>query len=124
MDAVTLVITALSAGAGSALQDGAREVLKNAYVKLRRLAKKRVAGRPDAELALERHEAAPQKWEALLGAELSEAGAADDSDLIAAAQVLMNLVDEAGARSGKYNVTVTGSAGVQVGDRNSQVNVF
>ncbi len=36
----------------------------------------------------------------------------------------MELVDGAGARTGKYDVTITGSKGVQVGDGNIQVNRF
>ena len=36
----------------------------------------------------------------------------------------MEFVDQAGAGSGKYNVTIKDSQGVQVGDRNIQVNKF
>ena len=36
----------------------------------------------------------------------------------------MSLVDEAGTRAGKYLVTVQDSQGVQVGDRNTQTNIF
>ena len=36
----------------------------------------------------------------------------------------MNLVDEAGSRTGKYAVTVRDSQGVQVGDHNTQTNTF
>ena len=43
---------------------------------------------------------------------------------MAVAQALMSLVDEAGSRSGKYLVTVRDSQGVQVGDRNTQTNIF
>jgi RIP homotypic interaction motif len=36
----------------------------------------------------------------------------------------MDLVDKAGSRAGKYLVTVHGSQGVQVGDHNTQTNIF
>ena len=36
----------------------------------------------------------------------------------------MELVDQAGAKSGKYNVTIKDSEGIQVGDGNFQVNKF
>jgi hypothetical protein len=36
----------------------------------------------------------------------------------------MNLVDEAGSRAGKYAVRVQGSQGVQVGNYNTQRNIF
>ena len=109
MDPVTLIVTALAAGAASALQDGASAAVKDAYARLKALVKKRFAGRPKGELVLAEHEAAPQTWQAPLAAELSAAGAEGDADLVAAAQALMSLVDEAGSRSGKYVVTVRDS---------------
>lgn len=128
MDPITLIITALatgtSAGTIEALKDDAKDAVKEAYAKLRGLAKKRIAGRPDAELALARHEGAPHKWESVLASELGEAGAAADPDLVAAAKALMELVDEVGASSGKFNVTIRDSKGAQVGDGNFQVNRF
>jgi hypothetical protein len=124
MDPVTLIVTALAAGAASALQDGASSAVKDAYARVKALVKKRFANRPKGELVLAEHQAAPQTWEAPLAAELSAAGAEGDADLVAAAQALMNLVDEAGSRAGKYAVTVRDSQGVQVGDHNTQTNTF
>ena len=124
MDPVTLIVTALAAGAASALQDGTSAVVKDAYARLKALVKKQFAARPKGELVLAEHEAAPQTWEAPLAAELTAAGAEGDAHLVAAAQALMSLVDEAGSRSGKYVVTMRDSQGVQVGDRNTQTNTF
>lgn len=124
MDPITLIVTALAAGAASALQDGASAVVKDAYARLKALVGKRFACRPRGELVLAEHEAAPQTWQVPLAAELSAVGADSDNDLVAAAQALMNLVDEDGSRSGKYFVTVRDSQGVQVGDHNIQTNTF
>jgi hypothetical protein len=128
MDPVTLIVAALATGASAgtieAFKDDVRDAARRAYAKLRRLAKSRVAGRPDGELALERHESTPQRWESLLAGELTDAGAASDAELVAAAKALMELVDGAGARTGKYNVAIKDSDGVQVGDGNIQVNRF
>ena len=124
MDPVTLIVTALAAGAASALQDGASDAVKNAYARLKALVAKRFADRPKGELVLAEHEAAPQTWEKPLAAELSASGAEGDADLVGAAQALMSLVDEAGSRSGKYLVAVRDSHGVQVGDHNTQTNAF
>jgi RIP homotypic interaction motif len=128
MEPITLIVTALAAGASAgaidALKDNAKEMASTAYAKLRGLARKRIAGRPDGELALERHEAAPQRWEAVLTDELTAAGAANDAELVTAAKAFMDLIDQAGAKSGKYNVTIKDSKGVQVGDGNVQVNRF
>jgi hypothetical protein len=124
MDPITLIVTALAAGAASALQDGASAAVKDAYARLKALVSKRFADRPKGELVLAEHETAPQTWQAPLAAELSVVGAESDADLAAAAQALMSLVDEAGARSGKYVVAVRDSQGVQIGDHNTQTNTF
>jgi hypothetical protein len=128
MDPVTLIVTALAAGASaggiSALQDDVKEAIKSAHSKLRGLAQKRVAGRQVAEMALAQYEADPKAWEAPLTVTLTEVGAADDADLVAAAEALMKLVDQAGASAGKYNVTIHGGQGIQVGDHNTQTNTF
>jgi hypothetical protein len=73
---------------------------------------------------LARHEADPQIWQAPLAAELTQAEAGEDTRLAAATQALMELVDTAGARSGKYAVTIFGARGAQVGDQNTQTNTF
>ena len=124
MDPVTLIVTALAAGAASALQDGASSAVKDAYARLKALAKKRFASNPKGEMVLAEYQASPETWEGLLAAELSEAGSDGDANLVAAAQALMNLVDEAGSQAGKYDVTVRDSQGVQVGDHNTQTNTF
>ena len=85
---------------------------------------RRFAGRAKAELVLAEHQAAPQTWDKPLAAELSAAGADSDTDLVAAAQALMSLVDAAGSQAGKYVVTVRDSQGVQVGDHGTQTNIF
>jgi hypothetical protein len=76
------------------------------------------------ELALAEYEADPQMWKPQLRAELVATDAARDLDLVDDARVLMSLVDEVGARSGKYVVSIQGSQGVQVGDGNTQTNTF
>ena len=124
MDPVTLIVTALAAGAASALQDGVSAAVKDAYGRLRSAVRKRLAGRPDGDLVLARHEGAPQTWQAPLAAELSQARAGEDADLTAAAQALMELLDASGSQEGKYRVMVSDSQGVQVGDGNTQTNSF
>jgi len=124
MDPITLIVTALAAGVTSGTADVTSAAVKAAYRKLWNLVRKRFAGRPEAELVLARHESAPGTWQEPLAAELTEAGADRDADLLAAAQDLMSLLDGAGARAGKYTVDVRGAQGVQVGDLGRQDNVF
>ena len=120
MDPVTLIITALASGAGSGLKDTASSAVKDAYSGLKTLASRALAGRNKGELVLAEHEQAPQVWEKPLAEELRAAGAADDADLLAAAELLLSLVDATGTAEGKYRVTIQNSQGVQVGDHNTQ----
>jgi hypothetical protein len=128
VDPITLIVTALAAGASAgaleALKDDVKERAKAAYAKLDELVKQRFRGNARAEFVLAEHSADPETYQAPLAKKLTESGAADDAELLTAARALMELVDQAGARAGKYNVTVTNSKGVQIGDSNIQVNQF
>jgi hypothetical protein len=117
-------VTALAAGAALGLKDTASAAVLDAYASLKSLVRRRLAGRSDGELVLERHAEAPSTWEGPLAAELTAAGASTDSALLAAAQALMMLADETGTAKGKYRVDARGAQGVQVGDHNSQHNTF
>ncbi len=123
MDPITLIVTALAAGAALGVQDTASAMVKDAYASLKALVRRRLGGDPGAELVLTRHEHAPETWQAPLMAELARAGADGDGDLIAAAKALLDLAGEAGG-AGKYTVDARGAQGVQIGDRNRQDNVF
>jgi RIP homotypic interaction motif len=121
MDPVTLIVTALAAGGASALQDDAKAVL----ARLRGLAGKRLSACPAGQVVLAQHEQAPDAYAKSLEYEFAQSGAAADPELISVAAELMRLLDASGAAAaGKYNVTVHGSSGVQVGDNNTQVNHF
>lgn len=124
MDPITLIVTALAAGAALGVSDTASSAVKDAYAGLRALVKKRLGGRADAELVLAKHEQAAETWRPPLVAELAQAGADRDTELLVAAEALMGLVDAAGTQAGKYAVDVRGAQGVQVGDGNRQDNVF
>ncbi|MGO9082843.1 MAG: hypothetical protein ACLQDY_28085 [Streptosporangiaceae bacterium] len=126
MDPISLIVAALAAGAAAGVQGTAASAVRDAYAGLKALVKKRFAGRPDAELILARHERAPQTWQAPLAAELSEARADRDPDLVAAAQALMDLVERAGSRTENYNVDARGSQGAQIGGHGniSQGNIY
>ncbi len=124
MDPITLIVTALAAGAALGVKDTASSAVRDAYASLKALVQKRFAGRPAGELVLAEHESAPGTWDKPLAAQLGEVGADRDADVVAAAQELMRLVDEAGSRAGKYTVDVRGAQGVQVGDHSTQHNVF
>jgi hypothetical protein len=124
MDPITLIVTALAAGAASALQDDAKGSVKAAFARLKQLVKRRFKDPANGEYLLEKHANAPELWQAPLTQELSESGAASDQELASAAQEVMALVDPQGSQAGKYMVNVSGSQGVQVGDHNTQHNTY
>jgi hypothetical protein len=66
MDPITLIVSALAAGAAVGAQDTVSAMVKDAYAGLKALARKRLGGRPGAELVLARHEQAPETWQAPL----------------------------------------------------------
>ena len=123
LDPITLIVTALVAGAALGVQDTASEMVKDAYASLKALVRRRLGNDPGAEIVLARHERAPETWQAPLMAELARTGADGDGDLLAAAKALLDLVGGAEA-AGKYAVDVRGAQGVQIGDHNRQDNVF
>ncbi len=124
MEPVSLIVLALAAGAGAGLKDTASQAVTDAYGALRSLARRRLHGQRDGELVLDRHETSPDAWAGPLAQALAGAGAGGDADLIAAARALLGLTDPAGSRQGRYQVLVTGSQGVMVGDHNVQHNQF
>ena len=124
MDPVTVIVSALGAGGALGLKDSASSAVKDAYAALKALAAKKLASRPGADVVLARHEEDPGIWRAPLLDELEKAGADRDDDLLAAAQALLALADEAGTREGRYVVDARGSQGVVIGDHNNVHNVF
>jgi hypothetical protein len=128
MEPITLILTALAAGASAgpldALKDDVKDKAKAAYTRLHGLVSHRFQGHPSAEIVLSEYQADPETYSAPLAKKLSEAGAGDDAELVALAKALMELIDQSGTAAGKYNVTVRDSKGVQIGDGNFQVNKF
>jgi hypothetical protein len=115
MDPVSLVVAALSAGAAAAAKDTAAQVVKDAYEALKALVKRKVAGDPGAAEALDRHEDSPAVWDKRLRQAL-DAPDRVDNQVVVSAQRLLALLDAAGSRQGKYQVTVTGGKGTVIGD--------
>lgn len=124
MDPVTLIVSALAAGALKGAGETAGTAVKDAYTALRRLVSSRFAGKPAAEMVLAEHESDPDTYRQPLSKHVSESGLAEDQTVISAAQELMSMLDGEGSRAGKYIVALQGARGVQVGDHNQQSNVF
>jgi len=116
MDPVSLIVSALAAGATAALKETASQAAKDAYAKLKALIQKRFAGKPEAEMALVQHERKPEVWEAPLKDALAETGTDKDEAILQAAEMLLKLVQPQQVGTGKYNVQIGEAEGVVIGD--------
>ena len=118
MDAVSLVVNALTSGATQGIADTVSDAVTSAYAKLKRLVSAKFAGNSSAEVALVEHASDPETWQAPLTKYLAGSGADSDEAIVQAAQQLLALLDPAGTAQGKYRVDLRGAQGVQVGDGN------
>ena len=103
MEPITLIVTALAAGASaglmSAVKDDAKSAVAAVYARLRDGVRKLFAGDQSAEMVLDEHEKAPEIYAAPLTQKLTEFGADGQEDLVALAQELMTRIDQEGARA-------------------------
>jgi hypothetical protein len=118
MDPLTLILTALVTGATKA----AGEAVPDAYKGFKTLIQKKFAGKPEAEIALAKHEEKPKVWEEPLKEALAEAGVDKDEDIINAAQELMKILDPQGTAMGTYTINVSGNVYGVAGRNEGTVN--
>jgi RIP homotypic interaction motif len=121
---VEVIVTALAAGAAAGSTDVAKSAISDTYTGLKSLLRRRLTGRERAQEALEAVETEPGRWQALLGDDLAESGAATDEQVITAARRLLTLTDPDGTAATKYRVSADHAKGVQLGDHNTQTNTF
>jgi hypothetical protein len=128
MDPVSLILAALVTGVATGLATGPGEkaaaAVQTAYGGLRDALKRRLAGKPAAQDAVEQYVADPQAWKGNLEVHLRQAGVDQDQGVLEAAASVLRLADPSGAAAGKYAVNLAGAQGVQVGDQNIQHNTF
>lgn len=105
MEPVSLIVAALIAGATKSSEGVAEESIKDAYAALKGLLKKWFKNNPAAEDALEKSETKPERYKPLLEDYVEETGAAQDTNVLEAAQHLLRLADPDGARNEQYNIT-------------------
>lgn len=102
MDSITLIVTALSAGARAVRRDGAPAELRDAHAELVRLAGQRLRGRPNGAMVLRQQAEDSTRWARPLAKALAAEGAGADAGLITAAQAVLRLTDGPGSSRGKY----------------------
>lgn len=123
MDPVTLIITALTAGAAAGGQSVVTDAIKDAYAGLKVLIKRKFAGKPSAEVALTEHENDPQTWQAPLKKALLQEHLDQDAEILQAAQALLDQIrTQPGGEN--YTQTIVGNYNAQVqGSGNASVSV-
>jgi len=126
MEPVSMILAALAAGAAAAAKDTASTAVKEGYEGLKALLKRRFAGDPGSEVALERYPDAPTVWQKPLEHALEETGAGEDEEIVQAAQALATVVDPQGAAAGKYTLNISGGTvqGLVQGDQNQVTQNF
>lgn len=120
---LTLILTALTAGAVAGIKDTADEAVKDTYHKLKTLLQKKFADRPTAILALAEHEKKPAVWKAPLEEELKETEANKDQEIISLAQELMTLVQPQQVTIGKFTIQNTGNVQGQIIGEQNQITL-
>lgn len=117
MEPITLIVTALAAGAAAGVQGAAGEAVKDAYQALKSAILRRFGRTPEITVSLEKAEQKPDVWMHPLKDALAEAGVDREPDVVRAAQKLMALVEPAAAQAGKFNVQISGNVqGFAAGD--------
>ncbi len=125
MDPITLILSALVAGATAAAKETATEAVKDAYHGLRALIRSKFSGKPDAETALGGYEKKPEVWKEPVKDALTETAADKDEAILKAAQALLAEADPQGHAQGRYNVQFSGPVyGPTIGEKNIVTNNF
>lgn len=129
MDAISLIIAALGAGALAATKDTAGTAVKDAYQALKTLIKKKFSeqGKEDDSNIIDKNEKKldSEAFKALLKEELINLGVDKDAEIIKLAQELLKQEKPEELAPGKTNVVFQGEVkGAQVGNHNKQENKF
>ncbi len=122
MDPITLILTALAAGATAAAKDTAGTAVKDAYEALKTLIKNQFAGDPFAQGMIDAKPEEIKQVEGFLKDKITKAGVDKNDDVLKKAEEIREIMkkeDPEGASTGKYDFR--GAKGVQVaGDSSTQ----
>ena len=131
MDPLTIIVTAVVTGAALSLKDVAGTAVKDAYTGLKTLIIRKYGNQGDTADALEKVEAKPESEgrKLTLKEELESTDAAQDQELLDAAQKLLEAAKSASSQQGKQGINITGEknkvtqVSLQAGDNALQVGV-
>src|SRR5215467_10656842 len=125
MEPLSLILSALAAGATAIAQTTASEAMKDTYAALKTRIQKKFAGKPKAEAALANHADDPETYELPLKKALREGHLDQDQQVLQEARQLMTLLhSQQQVGLGKFNIQITHAQGIIQGDHATQTNNF
>jgi hypothetical protein len=136
MDPITLIVTALAAGAAAAAKDVGGDAVKSAFNGLKALIAQKFGGKPDVVEAVDKVEQKPESEgrKETLKEELQAAGADKDQELLTQVQAFLKLLEEKGVSTGVSQSIGTATAtasgegstavgAIQVGGNAGPINI-
>ena len=117
------IIAALTAGAASGLTEAAKKAISDGYSGLKALINKKFGGNRDVTDAIEKLQAKPESTgrQQTLAEELKTANASADSELVGAAQSLLELIKS--LPQGEQHIQNAIGTGIAQADRGSTATV-
>ena len=117
------IIAALTAGAASGLTEAAKKAISDGYSGLKALINKKFGGKSDVTDAIEKLQAKPESpgRQQTLTEELKTANASADSELVSAAQSLLELIKS--LPQGEQHIQNAIGTGIAQADRGSTATV-
>jgi hypothetical protein len=118
MDPVTIIVTALVAGAAASLKDVAATAVKDGYAALKALLIRKFGGRSDVPDAIEQVEKRPdsESRQGMLKEELETAQAGQDAEVLEQARALLELLEQHGLMPAtSYHAKLEGSGAIAQG---------
>ena len=135
MDPITLIVTALAAGAAAAAKDVGGDAVKSAFNGLKALIVRKLGGKADVENAVAQVEQKPESAgrKETLKEELQAAGVDKDEEVLKLVQSFLALLEKNGVQTGVSQsigtATATASGGgtavgaIQVGGNAGAINI-
>ncbi|HAC65098.1 MAG TPA: hypothetical protein DCF68_16605 [Cyanothece sp. UBA12306] len=125
MEPISLIITALVAGATASAKDIAGTAVKDSYDGLKTLIKRKFEGDPFGQGLMDGKPEEIKQVEGLLKDKIKDAGVDQDQEIIKVAQELLKETNPDESAIGKFNVEFKGKTqGVVIGDHNIQHNQY
>ena len=125
MEPISLIMTALVAGATAAAKPMAETAVKDTYEGLKTLIKRKLEGDTIGKGLVDAEPEKIKKGEELFKDSIKNAGADEDEEIIKLAQKLLKQAKPDESATGKFNVEFKGEVkGMVMGDRNVQQNKF